>query len=432
VALSIVVVLAIYLGDLAWRGLFTQGPNGYTMAVDVSISLAGADVLSHHENPYDRALLFAAERRSLIHSRVPRWGIPSTTDPYESSSRRVGNPPLYFAALEPLADTDFRITGTAMVILLYLLLGLGMWCILRVLEWRGRLLPIAIFMAMPPALLAAFYGNSNVYVFVSLALGMALIRSRPLIAGVVLSLCWVKLTLGLPFVLLIVLFQARDPRRVAIGFFAATAAQVLLTLAFVGPEPLVWWARSLVSYPADLAAQGDLATISGAYGPLLPTFAHAPLEAAMLLLALGATAAAWLRYPRVRPLPLRPLAWLWVLWFLCLPFAHYHDEIVLAAPIVAILGVDACYLAPRLRQLLPGGPIPPYPRAPFFAVYAAFLTGLLLLPLPVSLLPMPVVALLLCCWRSVKAPRWPPTAETQLLLVQLPRQDLMPGTQTAR
>lgn len=403
VAIALAAVLAIYVGYLVQLGVFSHGANGRTMAVDAGISIAAATVLQHGENPYDPQRLFLADRRFLLRSHVPPAEVPSLADT-SASVRRVGNPPLFFAALEPFTGLDFRITGIFAVVALYLLLFLGALLTLRAIGWRRVVWPSLLALAMPPALFAGFYANSNVLVFLGIALGLALCARWPWLAGASLSLAWIKLTLGVPFVLLILLFHTRQPRRVLMGFAAASLAELVLTLAVVGLPPLGWWVHGLFGYSSDMAAQADLASLTGAYGPLLPAAWRTALEAGLLLLAVAATGATWLRASKLRPLPVRPFAWLWVLWFLCLPFAHFHDAIVLLAPVAAVLGPDARYLAPRIRQLLPGGPGPAYPRAPFFLLYAVFLVGRLQLPLAVNLVPVPLLLVLLCCWWSRRDP----------------------------
>jgi hypothetical protein len=68
------------------------------------------------------------------------------------------------------------------------------------------------------------------------------------------------------------------------------------------------------------------------------------LEAASLLVAVAATGVWWWKRGRNGANQPLDIAWLWILWFLATPFAHFHDEVVLALPVLAMVGTDGRWI----------------------------------------------------------------------------------------
>lgn len=154
-----------------------------------------------------------------------------------------------------------------------------------------------------------------------------------------LVLAWLKPPLAFPMVVLIVLFWTGKPVRAALGFAAASACMLAVTIAAVGLNPLGWWAHSLVQFSSDTAVRGNQVSFIGLYVQWAPHTIRAILEGAILAIAVVLTARYWLthRTQRLRP---ENSAWLWLVWFLATPYAQYYDAIVLALPVLALLGKD--------------------------------------------------------------------------------------------
>ena len=313
-------------------GSLQRGPSPRHLGGDFVLFLSGSRVLQAGGNPYDQKVLYAAER-----SLLQRDGIrPPEFDRY----MRVGNPPLFLWALQPLVGLPFRDSAAAWCALMYACLALAFLACLGTLHWRRRRLPLVLFLAMPQTLYAAYYGNVDGLVFVALAWGTVLARKHEYAAGALLVLAYLKPQVALPGVLLIALFLAPSRFKLIAGFAGASAAALVLTVLAAGPSCVGWWLRALTGYSQRLAVQPDIASLSGLYVYSAPDRVTAALQLASLALALAVTLAWWWRQAGSPPSAVLSSAWLWILWFLATPFAHFHDEVILALPLLAILGRD--------------------------------------------------------------------------------------------
>ena len=332
VLLPLFLFLVIWLVAFIASGAFAGGPSGKKLGGDFAIFLGAAEVLKHGGNPYDRTRLYNAERDLLGSRHIP---VPS-----RQSFIRVGNPPLVYWALEPLASTPFKRAATAWIVAMYSLLVAGLLLTLYHLGWPRRVLPLLIFLAMPPTVLAGYYGNVDGIVFASFAAALLLARRFPLAGGAVLTLAWLKPQVALPIVLLLFLFPARRPLFLAAGFAAGSVALLGGSWLAAGTRVETAWLQALGGYSHGLAAQPDIASLSGLYVYWAPAPLRVTLEVLSLLAALGLTLWWWRRAGSADAAPLSISAWLFVVWFLATPFAHFHDEVLLLIPLLALLGTN--------------------------------------------------------------------------------------------
>lgn len=317
-------------------GSLQRGPSPKHLGGDYALLLSGAEVLHAGGNPYDQRILYRAETQLL---RRDGESVPAF-DPF----MRVGNPSLLFWAMVPLTHVSFRTSAKLWCLGMYMLLAVGFLGCLARLGWGRRWIPLALFSALPQTIYAAFYGNVDAVVFVALAWSAALSRSRPFIAGALLSATFLKPQIGLPGALLILLFLSPSRVRVCAGFISAVTAACALTLLATGVDSLGWWLGALTGYSQRLGVQPDIASLSGLYVYSAPDWLRVALEGVSLLAVAGATAAWWWTHRRSHEMAVLTVAWLWLAWFLATPFAHFHDEIVLTLPVLAIMGRDARWL----------------------------------------------------------------------------------------
>ncbi|GAC1638174.1 MAG: hypothetical protein NVS4B2_27180 [Chloroflexota bacterium] len=314
------------------EGALKGGPSGKAFEADFAMFYGAAQVLKDGGNPYDHQVLLRAERRIMQRQGLrmverKRWPVV-----------RVGNPPAFLWLLEPLTRFRFQGVAYAWLGLMYGCAALGFIAALRFLGWRRRVLPTIIFLLMPQVVLGSFYGNPVALVFAALTVALVVARSQPLVAGLLLSAAWLKPPVALPLVLLIVLFHSTRKARVTAGFAIATALGLGITLATTGAHSLVWWEHGLTSYSADMAIQPDVASLAGLYVRWAPTSMRLALEALSLAVALALTAHAWWVFRRRDDIPMESVAWLWFVWMLATPYAHYFDEMLLAAPFLVVIG----------------------------------------------------------------------------------------------
>jgi hypothetical protein len=339
----LVAILTLWIVAFLASGTVQAGPSGTRMGGDFAIFLGGAQALRSGGDPYDRGQLFQAERDLLLRQHVEA--------PKSQDFIRVGNPPATFWLLEPLVDVPFRIAAWLWIVALYIL-SLGAFLVLlRYLGWRRRAVPVAFFLAMPQTVFAAYYGNLDAIVFAGLVTALACMRRRPFIGGCVLTVALLKPQVALPLAGLLVLFASTSRLKTIAGMSAGSICLVLLSAVVAGYASVGAWAGSLLGYSRDLSVQPDIASLSGLYVYSMPSVARLLLQTLLVLSGLGLTWW-WWRARQSDVTEVKDFAWLWVLWFLISPFAHFHDEVVLAIPVVACLGIDGHLVTSRARLLI--------------------------------------------------------------------------------
>lgn len=312
-------------------GLFAQGPNGRTLGVDFAVFVSGAQVLKDGGNPYDIHVLFRTERGFL-----GRQGLAAPTD---ERLVRLANPPLFYWALQPLTNIPFRDAAMAWIAAMYALSAVGFLIALRYAGWTARLWPMAVFLFMPQTVLAATYGNVSGILMIAVTSSLLLARRYPVIAGAILSVGWLKPQITVPIALLILLFHAPFPRRVLAGIALGSAVLLAATIATTGIQSLSWWVGGIAGFSNGVALQPNYVSLAGLYTGWAPSWARLGLELLCLVAALWLTVLVWRAAATRRSIRNAPFL-LWLVWFLAVPYAHFPDEILLALPVLVLLGCD--------------------------------------------------------------------------------------------
>jgi len=369
------ILLILWVDLFAAEGAFKGGPNGKTFGADWAMFMGAAGMMRQGQNPYAHSALYRAEKQLLSRQRLPILKHQETV--------RVGNPPLFFWALEPLPSRPFQPVALAGILVLYLLSIAGFIAALYRFGWKRYTLAALCFILMPQVVLGMFDGNVIGLVFAGIGLSLALAPRYPALAGAVLSVAWLKPPVALPIVLLIAAFHVARPARLVAGFSLISASLFGLTLLTTGWSSVVNWIAGLVGYSQDMRTQPDVASLAGLYVRWMPSVGRSALEALSLGLAIAITAVYWYRVRRNAPLDFARDAWLWMVWMLATPYAHFYDEMILAIPIAALLGRHGHRLNRRL---------------PVLALYLMFFSLLVLswTPFQVYLLPLPLAGVAAC------------------------------------
>lgn len=104
-----------------------------------------------------------------------------------------------------------------------------------------------------------------------------------------------------------------------------------------GPASLGWWLGSFTNFATSVPDQGDIPTLAGLYVGWAPHILSVALVALSLTAAGALTVLALRRYRHApEPLPVRSLAWLWLVWFLAAPYGHFADEVFLAPVLLSV------------------------------------------------------------------------------------------------
>lgn len=328
----LLVLLAVWLWVVIEAAQVDGGPAGVGLASDFAIFYSASHLLAVHGNPYDPGQLYRAYTAILGSYHVPI-----------SANRgwvRVGNPPLFLWALEPLTKIPFRTVAWLWLGAMALASALGGLAALAAAGWTRRTVPLLVFLAMPQVIGGYFTGNVSPMVFLGLALSLAASRRFPFAAGALLGLAWLKPSVALPLVLLIVLFHTPGAKRAAAGFGMATCALILLSFAVLGPGSFVQWMNGLSAFSQSVGSQPEIAPLSGLYARWAPAGIRAGAEVVSLMVAAALTGWWWWRH-RGKETTMLDTGWLWFAWFLAVPYAHINDVILIMPPVLAILGVNA-------------------------------------------------------------------------------------------
>jgi Glycosyltransferase family 87 len=355
-------------------GALQGGPSGSGYGADFAMFIGAARVMQVGANPYDHVTLYRTERLLLHRQRLRIIA--------DHSIVRVGNPPLFFWALQPLLRFPFQSVAVAWIVATYVLTGLGCAAACVFLGWRRVLVQCLLFLLIPQVVLGAYWGNVVGLVFVGIALALA--RSYPFAAGMLVSVAWLKPQVALPAVLLMLLFHTGSRRRFAAGFLTACVLWLVATILTVGLGELGLWVRGLTTYSHDIAVQKEMPSLSGLYARWAGPHLRLALETTVIGVAAVLTAWTWWRWRRSSLVPMQAVAWLWFLWFLAAPYAHFQDEIILTAPLLSLLGRDGVSVA----RPLPGLVLYLTVLSPLFIVWSPLRMDLICIPLLAATLVM--------------------------------------------
>jgi hypothetical protein len=247
-------------------------------------------------------------------------------------------PPLFLWALRPFTGFPFPAVTTIWIVLMCALMAASVVAVLRSLGWTACLVPTLLFLGTPQATYQAYFGNPAGIVF-ALIMGALATRKRwPLASGLLLSLTWLKPQMGAPAFLLIALFYGRARMRVIAGFALGSVGLLGLTLIGPGPQSLIFWLKGMLGVSRMAGAQPNMIPLVGLYAGWAPPGVHTAIELMTICVALTLTGWWWLRLRALPEIPAHLVAWLWPVWVLALPYAHFPDEILLAPAIFAVLG----------------------------------------------------------------------------------------------
>ncbi len=222
---------------------------------------------------------------------------------------------------------------------------LGVFTMLATWPIRPRCIATILVCLSPVALWNIRVGQVSMLLALGFGLAMYLIgRGRPGLAGAVLSVGMVKPHLLLPLAAVLFLVAPTRARRpLALGFLVAVLGWAAVGVAFDGGViryvHYLEWVTNLGGSGSPLADQGDLAAIPGLFYEALPpplsgifTGLGVLLGVALIVLLVrkSADTGAWGRS--------RLLGGGIVTCFAFLPYEHTSDQILLALPLLLLIG----------------------------------------------------------------------------------------------
>jgi hypothetical protein len=311
-------------------------PHDGSLGHDFSAFYAAGLTLRQGHDPYSWAQLGATEAHL---SSIGDPGQPMGFNPY-------ANPPLFawaMAALTVVPERSAYVIWLA-VMLAAMLAGVALLASTYGMGRRGWAL--LVFAITPAPVIAYFLGQQTPLLLVALAAAlMALRHKRPALAGVLLTVGWIKPHLMFPIALVLVAMLGRpQARRLLAGFLCASALFGLASWLATGEALLIAWVRDLTLYGHTLdTVQPDLSSLAGVYlsvvGRPWSAYVGVTIVGAWLLFA-----ALLVRKARREGLAPSDDAWLRLLalalasWLLATPYAHPADLVLLVPALPVLLG----------------------------------------------------------------------------------------------
>jgi arabinofuranan 3-O-arabinosyltransferase len=301
-----------------------------TAGQDFRAFFAAGTVAARGGDPYDWP--------ALARTEDALYNTPSATKPgdpryYDFIPFPEG--PWLAIALEPFTALTWQLVYVVYATLIWLAIVFGTWLILTRLGWAGRRrwLALACTALSPIAFFNVFQGQVSALIFLGFAAGWALAaRGRPVLAGLALTLVWIKPNFGVVLPIVVVLLEPRSVRRTLLSFAGFSALGMILASAAI-PGVLVHWVEEVVTqWRALQGTQPDVASLHSFYYPALSGWVKT-LALAFVMVA-GCGYAIW-AFGRRHTHQSRALTLL-LLWFALLPYVHSFDAILLI-PVVAYL-----------------------------------------------------------------------------------------------
>lgn len=210
------------------------------------------------------------------------------------------------------------------------------WTLLRLFGWSGRALLLATgaIALSPVAFINIFQGQPVPFLLAAFAGAWILLRrNRPLLAGAVLALAWIKPHIGLPLLVVLGVLEPDAVRALLTGFAAGTVALFALAAA-VMHSALLDWPQTVLGQWSGALQQADLASINAFSYPAL----HGVVRQGAVGLALLAAIGYVLWTFRHRAARLSRAMTVLLLTLLAAPYAHSYDTLLLVPVILALLG----------------------------------------------------------------------------------------------
>ncbi len=157
-------------------------------------------------------------------------------------------PPDFLLATPWLRDLSYNTAKTVWTLAgftAFTAAGLGLF--------KGRPVPVLALLASPAALLTLVLGQTSFFAGALLLGGLALLRERPVLAGIAFGLLTLKPQMGL---LLPILLLARGEWKAIVAASLTTGALVALSCAALPPDLWLLWAQSLPQIQRDYFGDG--------------------------------------------------------------------------------------------------------------------------------------------------------------------------------
>ncbi len=326
-------------------------PHDGGLGRDFSAFYAAGLALRHGQDPYSWAQIGRIE----AHMR----SIGDPRQPYAFNA--YANPPLFALLMDLCAPLGDRLAYLLWVIVTGAALLVGSVLLMKSYGVRGRGWAALLFLVTPAPIICLFLGQQTPLLLLGLGAALAAVRSdRPVLAGVFLTIGWIKPHLLFPLALVMVAMLCWGARRrLLAGFGGASLVLAALSWLTTGGALLASWGSTLVLFEQNMdTRQPLLSSLAGLY----LSVAGRPWS---IYLAVGCVAAwvvcAALVVRRTRRTGARPCDDEWlrlfsfalVAWLLLTPMVHPADLVLALPALLVVLGRRLEYLSDtRVRLAL--------------------------------------------------------------------------------
>ena len=329
-----VLAAVLLLGSVAWD--LAMLPHDAALGLDFGAFYAASVTLQHGHDPFSWAQIGATE----AHLRAV--GDPRQFMAFNS----YVNPPLFAWVMGALTRLPARPAYAIWLVMTMAALIVAAVLAGRLYGVRGRGWAFLLFVATPIPAICLFLGQQTPFLLAGLAAALLAIRQgRCGLAGVALTVGWIKPHLLFPLMVVIVATLGwREARRLLLAFCGASVVLGALSWLVAGGSLFAAWGRDLVLYGHTMdTRQPDLSCLAGLYLSVVGRPWSSLLAAGCVgLWLLFAGFLVW--SARRRRVTARDSAWLRIValaltgWLLCTPYVHPADLILLLVALPAVLG----------------------------------------------------------------------------------------------
>lgn len=304
-----------------------------TAGQDFRVFFAAATLVAQGQDPYDWPSLARTENALY---NAPAHRTPESKAFYEFLAYPEG--PWLAYALVPLTALPWQAAFVIFLMTVGVVIAVSAWVLLRRLLWHPSLAQVgaAAILLSPIGFINLFMGQVGGLIFGALVLSWTLLKRWPVVAGLVLTMVWIKPNIGLELPLVVAILEPRAALRMLSGFALGTAVAFAAALLAMGSAFFEWPMQVPRMWAAVQGPQPDIASIESFFYPGLSGGLKTAALVATLMAACAYGAFLLRRSPDQQTRALTVL----LIWMSGLPFVQSYDMILLAPVVAVLLGPD--------------------------------------------------------------------------------------------
>jgi len=324
-------------------------PHDGGLGRDFSAFYAAGLALRHGLDPYNWSQI------GVIEAHMRSIGDPR--QPYAFNA--YANPPLFASVMAACTTLTDRQAYVAWIVVTGVAMLAGAVLLMRSYGVRGYGWMTLLFLVTPVPVICLFLGQQTPLLLCALGSALAALRAqRPLLAGTIMTVGWIKPHLLFPLMLVIVAMLGwRVARRLIAGFAGVSLLLGLLSWLTTGGALFASWGRTLALFGRTVDTfQPLLSSLAGLYFSVAgrPWSSYLALGCLALWCFVAALVARRARQAGLTPDDdewLRLFSLALVAWLLLTPMVHPADLVLIVPALLVVLGRRLERLADPLVRL---------------------------------------------------------------------------------